>query len=211
MAAADSGRPVVSIPLADGIELEMVEATNGFFIGKFEVTQEQWQAIMSTAPSAFSGPHRPVEQVSWADCQKFIRKANALESVKKAGLRLRLPTEAEWMLCCRTGGDSDDYGTLESGLPATLDDACNYKVNSNMATHNVGMSRPNAWGIFDMLGNVFEIVDTFVFGGCIIKGGGWVSPASSCRSKYRFPVFTYDDYDDIGFRLAADRLTGHEP
>ena len=195
---------VVALPIADGIAIEMVEATNGFFIGRFEVTQGQWKALIGTSPSSFTGTDRPVEHVAWHAAYKFIEKANALEGVRRTGLRLRLPTAEEWELCCRAGGATNDFGLLASGAQATLDEIGWFADNSEKRTHDVGEKVPNAWGVFDMHGNVWELCDTFVFGGCVMKGGGWISPARSCRAGYRFPLFTYMTHDDVGFRLAAD-------
>ena len=194
---------VGAVPIADGVEIEMVEATNGFFIGKYEVTQEQWKAMMKTSPFNLIGARRPAEHVPWHDAQEFIRRVNALDGARDAGLRFRLPTEDEWELCCRAGS-TNDLGILASGEVPALKDVAWYRATSDQATHEVGTLKPNAWGIYDMFGNVLEMCDTFVFGGYIIKGGGWFSPATSCRASYRFPMFTYVHHDDLGFRLAAD-------
>ncbi len=201
--AAPDAHRVVAVPIAEGVVIEMVEATNGFFIGKYEVTQKQWKTLMKTEPFNIFGDRRPAERVPWHDAQEFIRRANALESVQSAGLRFRLPTEAEWELCCRAGS-TNELGVLQSGKVPPLRDIAWYQANSLQTTHDVGTRKPNAWGIHDMFGNVLEMCDTFVFGGCIIKGGGWVSPEQSCRASYRYPMFTYMYHDDLGFRLAAD-------
>ena len=199
----DGEHRVVAVPIAEGVEIEMVEATNGFFIGKYEVTQEQWKAMMKTSPFNLIGARRPAEHVPWHDAQEFIRRVNALDGTRDAGLRFRLPTEDEWELCCRAGS-TNDLGILASGEEPALKDVAWYRATSDQATHEVGTLKPNAWGIYDMFGNVLEMCDTFVFGGYIIKGGGWFSPATSCRASYRFPMFTYVHHDDLGFRLAAD-------
>ena len=194
---------VVAVSIVEGVDIEMVEATNGLFIGKYEVTQEQWKALMKAKYFIFMAKRRPVESVSWYDAQEFIRRANALESVQSAGLRFRLPTEEEWELCCRAGS-TNELGVLESGEVPALEDVAWYKPNAEQSTRIVGTRKPNAWGIYDMLGNVLEMCDTFAFGGCVIKGGGWISTANSCRASYRVPVFTYVRHNDLGFRLAAD-------
>jgi formylglycine-generating enzyme required for sulfatase activity len=188
----------------------MVEATNGFFIGRYEVTQEQWKALMGTSPSSFAGPKRPVEHVSWYDCHLFVDRVNELDGVRSRSLRFRLPTVEEWELCCRAGGTTNDFGLLASGEPGAIGDIGWYRGNSEMSTHEVGTRQPNAWGIYDMHGNVWENCDTFVFGGCVAKGGCWISPASSCRADYKLPMLTFVDNDDRGFRLAAD-FVGEEP
>ena len=114
-------------------------------IGKYEVTQELWQAVMGSNPSHFNecGPDCPVEQVSWDDVQAFIAKLNAREG----GQRYRLPTEAEWEYAARAGTSGDRYGNLDA--------IAWYVDNSRDRTHPVGQKAPNAWGLHDMLGNVW--------------------------------------------------------
>ncbi|MEK7450052.1 MAG: formylglycine-generating enzyme family protein [Planctomycetota bacterium] len=123
-------------------------ALNSFLISKYEVTQGQWQKIMNNNPSNFKGDNNPVEQVSWDDCQEFCKRSET-ESASGGKTGLRLPTEAEWEYAARAGtttkyywGDSinDDY----------LWD------NSNLGTHPVGQKKPNGFGLYDMLGNVWE-------------------------------------------------------
>ena len=127
-----------------------VRISRDFWIGKYEVTQEEWQAVMGTNPSRFMGCARcPVERVSWGDTQEFIKKLNERES--PAGHRYRLPTEAEWEYAARAGTTEAHYGELDS--------VAWYCDNSDKRTHPVGQKLANAWGLHDMLGNVWEWMD----------------------------------------------------
>ena len=126
-----------------------VTLTRPFYLGKYEVTQEQWEAVMGGNPSHFQGKKLPVETVSWEDCQTFVRKLGE----KVPGRTFRLPTEAEWEYACRAGSTTTYYyGNPE----ADLKDYGWYVGNSDGATHPVGEKNPNAWGLFDMHGNVWE-------------------------------------------------------
>jgi formylglycine-generating enzyme required for sulfatase activity len=122
--------------------------TKPFYFGKYEVTQEQWQAVMANNPSKFKGAKRPVETVSWDECREFIRKLNGLGQGT-----FRLPTEAEWEYACRAGSTTVfSFGDDEKGLT----DYAWFRGNSGLATHDVGGKKPNAWGLYDMHGNVWE-------------------------------------------------------
>ena len=125
-----------------------VRISNGFWIGKYEVTQEEWVAVMGMNPSHFSnfGPRCPVETVSWDDTQAFMRRLNERESGSR--YVYRLPTEAEWEYAARAGTSGIRYGEL--------DEIAWYSDNSGDSTHPVGQKRANAWGLHDMLGNVWE-------------------------------------------------------
>jgi formylglycine-generating enzyme required for sulfatase activity len=179
-----------------------------FWIGVTEVTQAQWKAVMGNNPSYFqkAGPDAPVEQVSWDDVQAFVRKLNTLESDR----RYRLPSEAEWEYACRAGTREDPYGPPEA--------IAWVKENSGGTTHPVGQKRPNAFGLFDMLGNVSEWTqDTWhpdykgaptdgsawKDGGSsyhTLRGGGWDLPAFFIHSALRGP---YDPIHRLGFRLVC--------
>ena len=124
-----------------------VTLSKGFYLQTTEVTEAQWQAVMGTNPSEFKGPDRPVEQVSWEDVQAFLRRLNAREK----DTRYRLPAEAEWEYACRAGGQEPDEAP-------NLGDVAWWGPNSQGATHPVGQKKPNAWGLFDMRGNVWEWV-----------------------------------------------------
>ena len=121
---------------------------SSFSIGKYEVTQEEWEAVMGSNPSYFKGKKLPVEKVSWDNCQKFIRKLNKL-----TGKQFRLPTEAEWEYASRGGSMSRGYkyaGGNDLGSVAW------YDGNSDNKTHEVGKKQPNELGLYDMSGNVWE-------------------------------------------------------
>jgi formylglycine-generating enzyme required for sulfatase activity len=122
-----------------------VKITKDFEMGKYEVTQAQWKSIMGSNPSRFKGDDLPVEQVSWEDVQQFIQKLNS----KSSRYIYRLPTEAEWEYACRAGTTGDYAGDLDSMAWYGLEKA-------NETTHPVGQKKPNAWGLYDMHGNVWE-------------------------------------------------------
>ena len=173
--SSESGS-VITIPVKDGICIEMVKVeagsfdmgampelenpwknekpvhrvtlTNNYYISKYEVTQTLWQAVMGSNPSRFKGSDLPVEQVSWNDCQDFISELNAM-----TGKRFRLPTEAEWEYAARGGKKSRGYQYSGSN---TLGDVAWYGDNSGSKTHAVGIKQPNELGIYDMTGNVWE-------------------------------------------------------
>jgi formylglycine-generating enzyme required for sulfatase activity len=126
--------------------LHKVRISRPFYMGITPVTQAQWQALMGTNPSEFRGPDRPVENVSWRACRKFEERL-----FRSTGMNFRLPTEAEWEYCCRAGTDSAFY----FGDDAASDFAwC--KENAGGETHDVARKRPNAFGLYDMIGNVWE-------------------------------------------------------
>ena len=121
---------------------------SSFSIGKYEVTQEEWQAVMGNNPSNYKGSKRPVEKVSWNDCQEFIRKLNTM-----TGKRFRLPTEAEWEFAARGGNKSRGYKYAGNN---TIGNVAWYDDNSLYSTHTVGQKAPNELGLYDMSGNVEE-------------------------------------------------------
>jgi formylglycine-generating enzyme required for sulfatase activity len=131
---------------ADERPAHLVKITRPFEIGTYEVTQVQWTSVMGTNPSANKGDDHPVEMVSKAEVEQFLSKLNA----RNDGYRYRLPTEAEWEYAARAGSKSA-YG-------GTLDAVAWYAENSDDESHSVGMKKPNAWGIYDMVGNVREWV-----------------------------------------------------
>ncbi|VTU00331.1 sulphatase-modifying factor protein : Uncharacterized protein OS=Candidatus Entotheonella sp. TSY2 GN=ETSY2_30205 PE=4 SV=1: Pkinase: FGE-sulfatase [Gemmataceae bacterium] len=189
-----------------------VALTKGFFIGIYPVTQAQWKAaLMPREPSNFAGPDRPVEQVLWEESQKFCRQLT--RNLKGRGV-VRLPTEAEWEYACRAGTDTEYHtGDGEDALAR----AGWYEANSGGETHPVGQRDPNAWGLHDMHGNVWEwcgdwyaeyttdpLTDpTGAADGAnrVFRGGGWGDPAKFCRSTYRSWFDPAVRYDALGFRV----------
>lgn len=122
-----------------------VQIAKAYEIGKYEVTQAQWEAVMGSNPSTIKGPDRPVETVSRDEAKAFLEKLNA----RRDGYHYRLPTEEEWEYAARAGGAKNP----------PLDEVAWYDANSDDESHPVGTKKPNAWGIYDMLGNVREWVD----------------------------------------------------
>lgn len=128
-----------------------VTISRDFYLGKYEVTQAQWAAVMGGNPSTEANPNYPVNKVSWQDSQEFLRRLNEL--TEKSGFRL--PSEAEFEYACRAGStDSTYFGDNPS--EAALAEFAWYRQNSDGELHRVGLLKPNAWGLYDMLGNVWE-------------------------------------------------------
>ena len=180
-----------------------------YYIGKYEVTQEEWQAVMGTNPSDFKGNNNPVENVSWNDCQEFVKKLNQL-----TGLKFALPTEAQWEYAARGGNQSKGYKYSGSN---NIGDVAWYKGNSGNKTHQVGTKQPNELGIYDMTGNVWEWCNDW-YGDYrssaqtnpvgpssgssrVLRGGGWGSNARGCRVSYRFNFNPSSRYYYYGFRV----------
>ncbi len=198
-----------------------------FYLGKYEVTQAQWKAVMGRNPSLFTGnPDHPVENVSWEDCQEFIRE------ISKLGVgTIRLPTEAEWEYACRAGTTTRFYwgdDPSESGISRyawhegnsvrkLLKDGQVYSVGQ---THPVGQKPPNAWKLYDMSGNVSEwCQDKFreyseeaqtdphgpdLGGKRVIRGGDWSEEARACRSADRTTAAPVNRGGNVGFRLLRE-------
>ena len=181
-----------------------------FYIGKYEVTQEQWEIVMGNNPSWFKGANNPVENVLWDDCLEFIEKLNQL-----TGLKFRLPTEAEWEYAARGGNKSKGYKYSGSN---TIGDVAWYYDNaynvgsssSNYGTHPVGTKAPNELGLYDMSGNVHEWCSDW-FGSYsssaqtnptgptsgsyrVLRGGSWSYRANYCRvsDRYYYPDFRFN-------------------
>jgi len=191
-----------------------------YYIGETEVTQELWKAVMGSNPSEFKGDKRPVEHVSWEDCQTFIHKLNEL-----TGKYFRLPSEAEWEFAARGGTKSAGYkysGSNDIGAVAWYSDNSEIqdKSSPNYGTHVVKTKKPNELGIYDMSGNVREwCLDwygeyhSFAHGvynnpagpssgsGRVVRGGSWTSVNWHCSFSYRINQRPDLWVDDLGFRL----------
>jgi formylglycine-generating enzyme required for sulfatase activity len=183
---------------------------DGFYIGKYPVTQAQWVAVMGNNPSHFkNNPSHPVEEVSWDDVQSFISKLNSM-----TGGIYRLPTEAEWEFAARGGVHSRGFKYSGSN---NLDEVAWYGSNSGSKTHSVGGKAGNELGIFDMSGNVWEwVADWYgVYNPSDVhnpkgpksgsyrvrRGGGWPGGARGCRVSIRRNDYSGLRYDGVGFRL----------
>ncbi len=182
---------------------------NSFQIGKYEVTQRLWKAVMGNNPSKFKGDNLPVENVSWNDTQEFIRKLN-----EQTGRNYRLPSEAEWEFAARGGNKSKGY--MYSGNNNIY--AVAWSWSNGHKTHPVGTKQPNELGLYDMSGNVWEwcqdwygnynnISQTNPTGSSfgsnhVIRGGGWCFDAYYCRPTKRYSCIPNYRYYGLGFRLA---------
>ena len=179
-------------------------------MGKYEVTQAQWQAVMGENPSRFKGDLNPVETVSWDDCKKFLDKLNSIPEVKESGLTFRLPTEKEWEYACRAGS-TGDYCKLADGTEITtntLGEVTWYRGNSDGKTHPVGQKKPNAFGLYDMHGNVEEWCEDLYLA-ClsrrVSRGGSWHSGSGGCTAGNRINLDPDPCGYDLGFRPAASQ------
>ena len=177
---------------------------------KYEVTQALWEAVMGENPSNFKGADRPVEKVSWDDCQKFLEKLNALPEVKASGKTYRLPTAAEWKFACRAGA-TGDYCRLADGteitgktLGAVAWYAGNSKIDGCRQTHPVGQKKPNAFGLYDMHGNVSEMTSSALGRDRVGCGGSADDDATFCGAGLTC-CGPGSRSCDIGFRLTTDK------
>jgi formylglycine-generating enzyme required for sulfatase activity len=194
-----------------------------FYMGKYEVTQAQYRMVMGNSPSEFKGDNLPVENVSWNEAVEFIRRLNGMQSA----YTYRLPTEAEWEYACRAGTTTPfAFGSSLSSNQANFDGSRPYGGASKgvyrLKTTRVGSFQPNAWGLYDMHGNVMEWCEdvwhedyigaptdgsAWLDGGDqsrhVRRGGSWDSAAGGLRSAVRFSFEPGIALNYCGFRLAA--------
>ena len=205
-----------------------VTISKDYYLGVTELTQGQYEKVMGTNPSHFQkqvirksdSSMFPVEQVSWEDAIEFCNKLSDLPEEKKAGRVYRLPTEAEWQYACRAGSKTA-YSFGKSSK--SLGDYAWIKGNSNDQTHPVGEKKANAWGLFDMHGNVYELCRDWYgeypkgavsdptvsdpviprdVAGRVSRGGFWGYVNANCRSAYRNKFAQSIRSDAVGFRVA---------
>ncbi|MBM3963351.1 MAG: PKD domain-containing protein, partial [Planctomycetes bacterium] len=206
--------------------VRQVTLSSPFWMGKYEVTQAQYQSVVGSNPSNFAGasnaPQRPVEQVSWFNAVAYCQALTASELAAgrvPAGYQYRLPTEAEWEYCCRAGTTTEwNTGTSLSTSQANFQGALANATYPYGQTAVVGSYAPNAFGLHDMHGNVWEwcldsyalyapgpVTDPFVTGGAgrVVRGGSWYGfySASNCRSAGRGSFTPGDSNSIVGFRV----------
>ncbi len=207
-----------------------VTLTRPFYIGVYEVTNAEWKRVMGSVPSQWKDDDRPVEKVSWEDANEFCRRLSEMPEEKDAGRVYRLPTEAEWEYACRAGTTTKySFGDDES----LLGDFAWFDGNAGSQTHPIGQKRPNAWGLYDMHGNVWEWCSDGLAdyprgsvtdpkgpssasgrvrrgGSWVRRGGSWASTARYCRSTTRLRHDPSFRNFILGFRLALSP-SGVEP
>ena len=201
---------------SDEVQHEVV-LTRGFFLAETECTQGQWEMVMGRYPSSFKGTERPVEQVSWEEAVEYCRKLTAkqrAEGILPEGWEWRLPTEAEWEYAVRAGTTGARYGELDT--------IAWYGGNSGSDTHSVSQKAANAWGLHDMIGNVWEwcsdwygeyptgnVTDPMGSNsttGRVLRGGGCHFEAGSARSAFRSGLFPGSRNVNLGFRPALSSV-----
>ncbi|MFM8802591.1 MAG: formylglycine-generating enzyme family protein, partial [Planctomycetia bacterium] len=198
--------------------------TKPFYIGIYEVTNADWSRVMGNVPSNWKEGDRPVEQVSWKDVTEFCLKLSALPEERKACRVYRLPTEAEWEYACRAGTTTGySFGDDES----KISQYAWFGKTDGGRTHPVGQKKPNAWGLYDMHGNVWEWVNDWYgryptgavtdpqgpssgASGRVSRGGSWLSTAGNSRSADRDGDGPSIRFNFLGFRLALSP-SGVEP
>jgi formylglycine-generating enzyme required for sulfatase activity len=197
-----------------------VTLTRPFWLGIYPVTQSQWRAIMGSNPSRSKKPDQPVEQVSWIRCQSFCEKAR-----EKTGWRFRLPTEAEWEYACRAGTTTPfHFGTSACSRQASFNGDVPYGGGEKGASAGVpcpvGQYTPNAWGLYDMHGQVWEWCQDWYANSFykvsrkkdpvgprtgqhrVIRGGGCAAVGRRCRASARGSALADQFYESWGFRVA---------
>ena len=213
------GKFMMGTPGDTGAELpHEVEITQPFYMGKYVVTQGQYEKVMGLNPSADkANPQHPVKKVSWFDAVEFCQRLSQSQAESRQGRVYRLPTEAEWEYCCRAGATTA-YSFGDD--PRELKDYAWYVGNSDKKTHPVGLLKPNAWGLYDMHGNVWEWCrDNYAADYYkdspkqdppgpsagrtrVIRGGAWDRDVGYCRAAFRVNSVEPERRTDcIGFRV----------
>jgi formylglycine-generating enzyme required for sulfatase activity len=217
------GSPEQELSRDDDEVPHKVTLTSNFWIGKYEVTQAQYAAVMNTNPSEFKGFNHPVEMVSYDDAKEFCKRLNQLYAGRlPRGYQFDLPTEAQWEYACRAGtstalNNGSDL-TTDSGECSNMNVVGWYYDNRVSDGHKeVGLKHPNAWGLYDMHGNVYEWCRDWYgpYKGDasdpvgpdkgtyrVLRGGGWDISARRCRAAFRFNDKPTYKLNYIGFRLA---------
>jgi formylglycine-generating enzyme required for sulfatase activity len=171
---------------------------DGFWLGRFVVTQGQWEKLMGHNPSVYKrGTDYPVEHVSWEDVQEFILRFN-----QRTGMNFRLPTQEEWEYAARSGGKKEKWAGTDN--ESELTEYAWYGINSGGETHPVGRKNPNDLGLYDMSGNVWEWVQKdygVIEQEKVIRGGSWSDPPTFLRTANRASIPTDDRVRFVGFRL----------
>ena len=217
------GSPIEEEGAENNEKQHQVTIGKDYYLGVTEVTQGQYEKVMGTNPSYFQtrvirksdSSMYPVEQVSWEDAVEFCKKLSELPEEKKAGRVYRLPTEAEWEYACRAGSKTAYSFGADS---KTLGDYAWFGGNSGQQTHPVGEKKANAWGLYDMHGNVWEWCSdwygVYPMGSVsdpsgpsegsvrVYRGGCWSGGAAFCRSAVRLWFVPSNRIDDYGFRVA---------
>ena len=210
--------PAGTFTMGAGDDAHEVTLTKPFKMGVHEVTQAQYEQVMGVNRSSFKGADNPVQKVSWTDAVEFCRILSELPAEKAAGHVYRLPSETEWEYACRAGtstkysfgDDESEFGTYGW-----------YSDNSGKKTHPVGSKQPNAWGLYDMHGNVWEWCQDWYGdhpsgsvtdpGGAasgshhVLRGGSWFDLAGVCRSSDRLMGWPSNRRDDFGFRVVLSQ------
>ena len=199
------GSPVGEAGRQDNEKQVVARIGKGFWMSKTEVTQAQWVAVMKTNPSSTTELDHPVNGVSWYDCQEFISRL----PVPGRGWRFALPTEAQWEYACRAGTTTPS--------PGSLDEIAWHWQNANADLHAVAKKKANAWGLHDMIGNVFEWCrdgyqkqlpggrNPYIASeveGRVRRGGSWYYDKIACRSAFRTASSSDMKTSNLGFRVA---------
>ena len=206
--------PAGTFTMGEDIDAHEVTLTKPFMLGTYEVTQTHYDKVMSVNPSNFKGAKNPVETVSWNDAVEFCRRLSERPAEKAAGNVYRLPTEAEWEFACRAG-TTTKYSFGDDELD--LRQHAWWNGNSGQRTHPVGMKLPNAFGLFDVHGNVCEWCQDWYESlprGAVTnpagaasgsrrvqRGGSWLNPAEYCRSVNRWGIGLGGRSGYMGFRV----------